>query len=221
MRGGKALLMTTDPPYGVMVDHSWRDGIKNRSPSPRGGHIVGDSRCDWHEIYPLFDAQIVYVWHAAMFSDIVKAGLEEAGYCVRQQIIWVKSVHALSRSDYHWKHEPCWYAIKKGHNSNWHGDRSQMSVWEAPSPIIATSHDDTATPHPTQKPLLVFTKPIENNTEIGDIVCDPFVGSGTTIIACEHLNRKCRAIEIEPKYCAVSIQRWTDLTQKEPTLLTR
>lgn len=211
MGGKEATLMVTDPPYGVGVDHSWRDDVKNRTDSPRGGNIEGDDRADWQEVYEHISPQIFYVWHSALHSDTVKANLEDAGMEVRQQIIWVKNVHSLSRSAYHWKHEPCWYGVRKGENANWLGDRKEMTVWEADSPIMSTSHDPDASPHPTQKPLMVFQKLIKNHLSKKGILVDPFLGSGTAMVAAEKLDRTCYAVEITPVFCQITINRMLGL----------
>ena len=219
MAGEKAILVATDPPYGVMVDHSHRNNNANRNASPRGGTIKNDDRADWGEVFLLFDAPILYVWHGAMRAIECAQGLVNAGYQIVQQIIWAKTTMTLCRSDYHWKHEPCWYAIKKGHNHNWQGDRSQVTVWESPSPIWGRSPDGAeVTEHPTQKPVKLFAIPILNNTKPGDICAEPFCGSGSCLIAAEQLNRRCYAMEIDPRWCDVSVLRWQTLTNQEPIL---
>ena len=114
----------------------------------------------------------------------------------------LKNNIVIGRGDYHYKHEPCWYAVRKGKNHNWQGSRKESSVWEINKPL------KSETGHSTQKPLECMSKPIENNTAVGELVYDPFLGSGTTLIACERLGRKCRAVEISPAYCAVAIQGW-------------
>ena len=139
--------------------------------------------------------------------------LEAAGFEVRQQIIWVKPMAPLSRSAYHWQHEPCWYAVREGRQAGWRGDRSQTTVWEAASPThIMSGSDEVATEHATQKPVLIMSKPLENHD--GDVY-DPFVGSGTTVVAAEQLGRRCYAMDIEPAYCDVTVQRWEKLTGKQ------
>ncbi len=208
-------LCVTDPPYGVEVDHAWRDGIKNRRPSPRGGTIANDDRADWSAVFAELAAPVLYVWHSAQHSDTVKRGLEKLGFVVRQQIVWVKAVHALGRAHYQWKHEPCWYAVKKGANASWRGGRKQTTVWEYASPIMCTSRNEDATLHPTQKPVEVYEVPIRNHTARRAFVCDPFAGSGTAIIAAEGLERRCLAIEIDPRFCDVTVERWEKFTGKK------
>ena len=195
MNGEKALLMLTDPPYGVKLDQSWRDNALPLDKQLGKGNInkvSNDDRADWLDAYSLFNGSIAYVWHASKFTDIVKKNLEDCEFDVRQMIIWNKSIMVMGRSAYHWKHEPCWYAVKKGFDANWKGDRKQTTVWDAISPnnIFAGSKEDK-TEHPTQKPVILFEIPIKNHTSINDLIYDPFGGSGTTLIACEKTNRKC------------------------------
>ena len=212
MDGSSAALLVTDPPYGVGVDHRWRkDAFKVRL-GPDRAAIEGDDRFAWIEAYRLTDASVAYVWHSALHAGSVQAELEEAGFDVRQQIVWAKAVFAIGRSAYQWKHETCWYAVRRGATARWFGGRSQTTVWEAASPIqiFSGGGNDTRTPHPTQKPSAIFEPPISNHTEPGDIVYDPFLGSGTTLIAAEQLGRCCFGLEIDPAYCDVIRQRYAD-----------
>ena len=124
------------------------------------------------------------------------------------QIIWAKDRFALSRDDYHWQHEPCWYAVKKG--GHWPGERSQATMWNI------KSRDDNGLGHSTQKPVECMMRPIENNSKPGDAVYEPFSGSGTTIIAGEMTGRRVLAIELSPVY--VALKRWQDFTSKQATL---
>lgn len=130
---------------------------------------------------------------------------------MKPHIVWVKNNHVLGRSDYQLKHEPILYGWKPG--SHWFfGDRSQMSVWHIDKPVKNEFH-------PTMKPVELFAMAIMNSSDINDIVCDLFSGSGTTIIACEQLNRRCRAMEIAPGYVAVALERWSAATGKQPELI--
>jgi len=138
----------------------------------------------------------------------VAAGLERIGFEIRQQIIWVKTVAAMSRSAYHWKHEPAWYAVRKGKGARWVGGHGQFTTWEAASPKQIFGHSkEEKLPHPTQKPIDLMRIPIANHGESGDVVYDPFGGSGTTMAAAELADRICCCIEIEPRYCAIILER--------------
>ncbi len=223
MAGQTAILMVTDPPYGVEYDATWREealGDKCMAPT-RTGKVANDDRSDWYDVWAICNAQIAYIWHASAFSDVVMDSLRRAEFEVRQQIIWHKSVIAMSRSAYHWKHEPCWYAVRKGKDANWQGDRKQTTVWDAASPThIMSGSKEVKTPHPTQKPSCLYEIPIENHTRPSDCLYEPFSGSGTAFIACEKTGRRCFGLEIDPHYCDVIITRWEAFTGLTATLET-
>jgi hypothetical protein len=115
-------LLLTDPPYGVNYDPNWRERA-GLGRAQQTGLVKNDDRADWTEVYKLFPGDVAYLWHAGVHAAEVAAGLEAAGFRIRAQIIWVKQHFALSRGDYHWGHEPCWYAVRDGKSSNWCGDR--------------------------------------------------------------------------------------------------
>lgn len=201
-------LMVTDPPYGVNYDPEWRTRAAEKGligfATRREGKVQNDDRIDWTEAWRLSTASVAYVWHAGRYASEVQATLESAGYEARSQIIWSKDSFSISRGHYHWQHEPCWYAVKKGEAADWIGDRSQSTVWE-----IAKNDGMDQGNHGTQKPIECMQRPIRNHS--GDVY-DPFVGSGTTIIASEILHRTCYAMDIDPHYCDVAIQRWETFT---------
>lgn len=202
LNGAKPVLMVTDPPYGVEYDPSWRQeaGVSNNA--KKMGKVQNDHRTDWGDAYKNFNSQVAYVWHSGRYAKEFQISIEEAGFEIVAQIIWNKERFALGRGDYHWKHEPCWYAVKNGETHNWQGARDQSTVWDI------NSREDSGNGHGTQKPIECMARPIRNNSQKGDNICDPFLGSGTTLIACEQLNRTCYGIEIEPKYCHVIINRY-------------
>lgn len=212
-------LLVSDPPYGVSLDMEWRDeaGHNDEGPAARsymklamnGQGISGDTRADWSAAFELIPSlDVAYVWYASAHTVAVLTGLERIGFEVRQQIIWAKNVAAMSRSAYHWKHEPCAYAVRKGKSARWVGGREQYTVWEAASPKQIFGHSkEEKLPHPTQKPIALMRIPIANHGRNGDVVYDPFGGSGTTMAAAELENRICCCIEIEPRYCAVILER--------------
>ena len=214
----EVVLLATDPPYGVGVDHSWRDGVRQPAGSARTATLLNDDRADWRDAYRLSGARVAYVWHSALHAGEVHDGLVEAGFEVRQQIIWRKA-HTLSRSNYHWAHEPAWYAVRKGASASWDGGRKQTTVWDAASPIAGyggrNGEEDTATAHPTQKPLSLFTTPILNHTKPGEVVYDPFGGSGTALVAAEKHGRRCLMVELDPAWCDVIRDRYQTLTGKD------
>lgn len=206
--------MITDPPYGVKYEAGWRADAKGRKKTKREevSSLQNDERADWYDTYSLFPGNVAYVWHASTFTDVVMDGLKRAGFDVKQQIIWNKNVHALSRSDYHWKHEPCWYAVRPEGERNWKGGRNKMTVWDVGSIVF----DKDKTSHPTQKPVELYIKSLENHTSPGEYVYDPFGGSGTLIIACQKLNRRALVMELDPKFVDVILQRFKDFTGIEP-----
>lgn len=206
--GVKPTLMVTDPPYGVEYDPSWREGADLGIGKRSKGKVTNDDRVDWSEAYSLIDAQVAYVWHGHAKCREVAESLEIAGYEIVVPIVWVKQHFALSRGDYHWQHEACFYVVKKGQKHNWQGARDQSTVWEIKNNNSFGNADKEETfGHGTQKPIECMARPIRNNSAKGDIICDPFLGSGTTMIAAEQLGRVCYGIEIDPGYCQMIIER--------------
>lgn len=217
MAGEKAVLMVTDPPYGVEYDPNWRNEAAEKgliSYADRSvGKVSNDDRIDWGEAYVLFGAQVAYVWHAGRHAKEIQQSLEDSGFVVISQIIWAKPTFAISRGDYHWQHEPCWYAHRKGKTHNWQGSRSESTLWE----IERGCKEKTG--HGTEKPVECMERPVRNNSAVGELVCDPFLGSGSTLIACEKTGRKCYGMEIDPQYCQVIVDRWEQFTGKKAELV--
>ncbi|MCF6200394.1 MAG: ParB N-terminal domain-containing protein [Hyphomicrobiaceae bacterium] len=209
--GAKPHLMVTDPPYGVEYDAEWRLRAGLNDVTAAHGKVLNDDRADWREAWELFPGDVAYVWHAGLFAQVVAESLQSCDFQLRSQIIWAKTRFALSRGHYHWQHEPCWYAVKKGAKGHWHGDRSQATLWEI-------EHIKSETGHSTQKPIDAMRIPILNNSKRGDAIYEPFCGSGTTLIACELEGRKCYASELSPPYVDVIIRRWQELTGEQAVL---
>ena len=210
LNGKEPYLMVTDPPYGVDYKPEWRSEVMPEKNDANHGMSIGkvknDTNADWTEAWALSPAKVAYVYHADKFSGTVQKSLEDCDFDIRCQIVWVKSHFAIGRGDYHHKHEPCWYAVKKGNKGNWASDRKQTTVWEIAKP------QKNETGHSTQKPVECMAKAIANHD--GD-VHDPFLGSGTTMVASHQLNRKCYGMELDPKYCQVIIDRMLKL---DPTI---
>ena len=139
-------------------------------------------------------------------------GLTRQGFGIRAQIIWAKERLVIGRGDYPWQHEPCWYAVRK--KGNWTGNRKQTTLWTIPS-----GGQDTETPHGTQKPVECMRRPLLNNSDRGQAVYDPFLGSGTTLIAAETTGRVCLAVELSSLYVDVTVRRWQAFTGAKATLL--
>jgi len=204
LAGEPVALTATDPPYGIELDHGWRDGLRQPAGSARAGALLNDDRADWRDAFVLCQAPVAYVWHSALHAHVVREALLACGYEIRQQIVWFKRVHALGRGHYQWVHETCWYAVRKDCSASWQGGRKQTTVWEAASPIMPFGDrggEDAITAHPTQKPLELFERPILNHTGRGEAVYDPFAGSGTCLIAAEKTARRCFAVEQDARWC--------------------
>ena len=205
--GAVPALMVTDPPYGVEYDPEWRMDAGLTGNTARMGKVMNDDRADWTEAWKLFPGDVAYVYHAGVFASTVQQSLERAGFAIRAQIIWAKDRLALSRGDYHWQHEPCWYAVREGGKGHRTDDRTQTTLWSIPA------RDDAGHGHGTQKPVECMERPVRNH--LADTVYEPFAGSGTTVIACERTGRTCMAMELDPGYCDVVVRRWEEFTGRK------
>ena len=213
LAGVKPHLMVTDPPYGVNYDPSWRQrfGTGGGKGDLATGTVLNDDNADWREAWALFPGDVAYVWHSALHAAIVAGSLVDTGFAIRTQIIWDKTRLVIGRGDYHWQHEPCWHAVRRGRTGHWEGGRNQTTVWQIP-------HRKSLTGHGTEKPVECMKRPIENNSSPGQVVYDPFSGSGTTIIAAEITGRSCHAIELNPAYVDVAVRRWQEFTGEQAFL---
>lgn len=210
MQGEFADMVVTDPPYNVSYEGKTKDAltIENDSMSNESFYQF------LYDFYSALTTAVkkggaIYVWYAA--SEIINFGkaMVDAGWLLKQQLIWVKNTMVMGRQDYQWKHEPCLYGWLAGGSHNWYSDRKQTTVINFDKPQRNGEH-------PTMKPVGLFAYQIENSSKVGDIVVDAFGGSGTAMIACEQLKRKARLIEFDPKYCQVIIDRMRKL---DPTLV--
>jgi DNA modification methylase len=232
LENGKPQLMVTDPPYGIQLDSEWRDlaglngcgsTVPNYKKKRTQGHtettISGDTRAEWSEAFALVPSlEAAYVWHASKFTREVLNGLLQIGFLHFQQIIWNKGRAVLTRTPYWYQHEPCWFVRKK--NAPWFGKPGENStIWDSPSPkfVMGGSEEDKFD-HPTQKPVDLMRRPIMNHTRRGELVYEPFLGSGTTLAAAELAERICLGMDIDPKYVDVVIKRWQKLTGKQAVL---
>ncbi|WP_158671936.1 site-specific DNA-methyltransferase [Bradyrhizobium guangdongense] len=202
--GAVPQLMVTDPPYGVEYDPEWRHR-RGVNKSARKGKIRNDEIADWTPNWDLFPGEIAYVWHGALRATIVAESLAKSRFSVRAQIIWAKERLVMSQGDYHWQHEPCWYAVRK--KGNWTGDRKQTTLW-----TIGSGGQDAETKHATQKPVECMRRPMLNNSSPGQAVYEPFLGSGTTLIAAQSCGRVCFGAEIDPLFIDLVIRRWQVFT---------
>ena len=226
--GATPEIMVTDPPYGVEYDPEWRNkkdykrwyaARGDKSQSTRKGAVANDDRVDWSAAWKFFPGDVAYVWHASLHGTEVALSLMEYGFEQRCLLIWKKPHIVLCRGHYHWQHEAAWYCVRQGARAGWVGERNQSTIWEIAGIVAgrkADAEEDLPTVHGTQKPLECMARPLRNHSARS--VYDPFVGSGTTIIAAEKLNRTCYAIDIDPAYCDVAVERWARLTGKTPVL---
>ena len=206
----KAEFCFTDPPYGV----KYTGGTK------KWAMLENDDSVNMYAAsIPIIkefttDKAALYLCYAGIISESVFNALRTNGYEVRTQIIWVKN-HAqfgAIGAQYKQNHENIAYAFKRGKTPYWFGPNNEITTWE-----ISRANKNEY--HPTEKPVELYERAIKNSAPEECIVFEPFSGSGTALIACERLGRKCRAVEISPAYCAVSIQRWVDATGGEPELI--
>jgi hypothetical protein len=228
----KPRLMVCDPPYGIELDSEWRDraGLNGHGPAEpsymkkrTAGHtettISGDTRADWSDAFALVPSlEVAYVWHASKFTREVLDGLLRIGFIHHQQIIWDKGRTVLTRTHYWFQHEPAWYVRKK--NAPWFGKPGENStIWVSASPkFIMGGSDEDKFDHPTQKPVDLMRRPILNHLRRGELVYDPFLGSGTTLAAAEITERVCYGVELDPKYVDVVVQRFLGLSGKKAVL---
>ena len=223
-RGGVADLIVTDPPYNVALGQHDRPSEAKQLHRRTDGLVIANDSWDNDEDFIEFlrsafelgmDALkpggAFYIWHAdTQRMNFLKA-CERAGMTIRECLVWVKNVFTLGRQDYQWRHEPCLYGWKDGASHQWYSDRKQSTVLEFDKPSSNSEH-------PTMKPIPLIAYQIENSSKEGDLVLDMFGGSGSTLIACEKLGRKCVTMELDPHYCDVIISRWEDMTGQRATL---
>lgn len=208
--GVTPVLMVTDPPYGVEYDPAWRNEAAEKGQlayaDRRIGEVAHDDRADWSAAWKLFPGDVAYTWSPGGDHVIITGNaLIKSEYQIRNQIVWRKPHFPISRGHYTYQHEPCWYAVKRGRKAHWIGDKNASTVWD-----IALDKNVEGG-HSTQKPLECMARPIRNHN--GDVY-DPFLGTGTTMVAAEILKRKSYGMEIEAKYCAVILERMSDMGLK-------
>ena len=218
--GAKPSLMVTDPPYGVNYEPGWRNDIPTQFAPSRTGKVTHDDRIDWGQALEAYAPEVAYVWSPSGNLSLEFARiLLDARFEIRNQLIWRKHQLVFSRGHYHRQHEVCWYAVRRGKTARWCGDRKQTTIWDiANLNPVGTDGSELKTDHSTQKPIECMERPIRNHR--GDVY-DPFVGSGTTILAAERQNRTCYAMEVAPGYVDATLSRWEAITGEKPTQLDR
>lgn len=201
MGGDRANLVLTDPPYNVNVEES-------------AGSIKNDNMPDEDFYKFLFAAFVnmeqsmapdasIYVFHADSKGLIFRQAFKDAGFYLSGCCIWKKNSLVLGRSPYQWQHEPCLFGWKQGGKHMWYSDRKQTTIWEYDRPRASKDH-------PTMKPVALMAYPIQNSTMSNCIVLDPFLGSGSTLIACEETGRICYGIELDEKFVDVIVRRYAE-----------
>jgi site-specific DNA-methyltransferase (adenine-specific) len=208
MGGVLADILITDPPYNVAYEGKTKDALKIKNDSMsddafrqflRDAFVAADS--------VMKAGAVFYVWHADSEGYNFRGASRDAGWTVRQCLVWVKSTMVMGRQDYHWKHEPCLYGWKDGAAHLWAADRKQTTLLHFDKPSRNGEH-------PTMKPVALFEYQLLNNTKGQDVVLDLFGGSGTTVIAAEKNGRTARVMELDPRYCDVIVKRWQEFTGK-------
>lgn len=202
------VLMITDPPYGVEYDPSWRNE-RDGGNRKRLGKVENDNIASWATAYQHFPGNVAYIWHASLLAHIVIADIHAIGFELKGHIIWNKNQMILGRGDFHWKHEPCYYAIRRGKPHNYQGDRTQTSVWDIEGLTKANKNEDTTNlKHGTQKPLECMARPMRLNSQKFDGVFDPFIGSGTSLIAGDSLMRNVYGNDVSAGYIDMTVARF-------------
>lgn len=204
MDGKKANLIVTDPPYGVSFKSS--DGLTIQNDSMKGDDF-------YTFLYKSFSNMVAhmenggaaYVFHADTEGLNFRKAFVDAGFHLTGVCIWVKNSLVLGRSDYQWQHEPVLYGFLQNGKHPWYSDRKQTTIWNYDKPKRNENH-------PTSKPLDLLGYPISNSTQENAIVLDTFGGSGSTMMACEQLNRICYSMELDEKYASVILRRYVGMT---------
>jgi len=201
----KADLLMTDPPYNVDYE-SKSTGMK----------IQNDNKSDDDFLQFLTDAFnnaainlklgcSFYIFHSDWFGLEFRQSIKNSDLELKQNLIWQKNALVMGRQDYQWQHEPCLYGWKRGSSHSWYSDRKQTTIIKFDKPTKSKLH-------PTMKPVGLIEYLIKNSSKQEDIILDPFLGSGTTLMACEKQSRICYGVELDPKYCDVIVKRWEDFT---------
>jgi len=201
MAGVTATVMVTDPPYGVAYEP---EGRKRKRPIANDDLGMGQAEF-WTRAFsawPLEGDAYVFSPSGPLIQTLC-ASIQAAGIEHHQWLIWVKDRLVLGHSNYHYRHEHVFYGWKG--KTSWQGSRKEDSVWEEDRPQASPQH-------PTMKPVSLCQRAIENSSATDDVVAEPFLGSGTTLIAAERTGRRCYAMEIDPRYCRVAIARWEAFT---------
>lgn len=208
MAGVKADMIFTDPPYNVDYDGYTDNKLKienDKMAVDEFKKLLIDSFSNMGEASKV--GASAYICHSSSQQIVFEQMLTEAGYVVRNQIIWAKNTFAWGRGRYKYQHEPIFYCYKRKASDEWYGDHSQSTLWEVPKPSANKEH-------PTMKPIALIEIAVKNSSKEGDIILDLFAGSGSTLITAHQTNRTCYTMELDPRYCDVIRKRYANLTGK-------
>jgi DNA modification methylase len=206
MDGETAALMNTDPPYGI----AYVQNAKSKDQAEAFEDIANDE-VDGEKLQAFLEDAIraaiphltpnaaFYFWHPMLTQGTFFAAAAAADILIHRQIIWIKPSLVFGRGDYHWQHELAFYGWVRGNRPPFYGERNQTTFW-----AMGRENDNV---HPTQKPVELFVRPIHNHTKKGEIVYEPFAGSGSQLVAAQNTDRRCFAMELEADYCAVILER--------------
>lgn len=205
--GKKANLVLTDPPYGVSFKAS--DGLTIQNDSLKGEEFYKFLLAAFKNMADhLEKGGAAYCFHADTEGLTFRKAFIDAGFHLAGVCIWVKNSLVLGRSDYQWQHEPVLYGFLQNGKHPWYSDRKQTTIWNYDKPKRNKDH-------PTSKPLDLLGYPIQNSSQENSVVIDTFGGSGSTLMACEQLNRICYMMELDPKYASVILRRYVEDTGDE------
>ena len=209
----RAVCLWTDPPYGVSYVGKTKKALQIQNDGAEGLQDLLAAAFERAKD-ALAPGAALYVSHPAGALGVVFGQcFVKAGWRLHQTLVWIKDSLVLGHSDYHYRHEPILFGYHPGGRrrgrgaEGWYGTNSEDSVFEIPRPKASPDH-------PTCKPVALVTQHPKNSSEMGDVILDPFLGSGTTLIAAERLGRRCYGLELEPKYCDVAVSRWEQFTGK-------
>ena len=214
-RDKKADLYLTDPPYNVDYAGKTKDALKiqnDKFDDDNFNNFLTDAFKN--SAKKIKAGGSFYIFHADSEGYNFRSACKKANFNTRQCLIWSKNSMVMGRQDYHWQHEPILYGWMEGGSHSWYSDRKQTTILNFARPTKSKEH-------PTIKPVDIIEYLIKNSSKQEDIILDTFLGSGSTLIACEKTNRSCYGLELDPKYCDVIIKRWEDYTGQTAKLLNK
>lgn len=205
----EASAVFTDPPYNIAYEGKTKDRMTIENDALASEEFSAFLSASFTRMIEVTrPGGAIYVCHAESEGLKFRAEMVKAGWDLKQCLIWVKNAFVVGRQDYQWRHEPILYGWKPGAAHTWYGGRNQDTIWEYNRPVRNAEH-------PTMKPVQLVAQALKNSTVPGDVVFDPFGGSGSTLIACSKLGRRCRMIELDPRYCDVIVARWEKYARRK------